>query len=276
MRRELPPDFDPSSVPIKRASTVVITRDAPHLEVLLLRRNARSIFVPNMWLYPGGAVDDDDAHPSVLQAFDGLDRVVGQMDLPPNEAAAHWVAAVRETVEEAGIVLGADAHRSWFDSHRVPSWREQLNSGRADFATATSSTATRFNAATIAYIGRFITPFGAPRRYDTRFFVTPMPSGQTPSPDDSEAIDLDWMSPLQALDRLRSGAMEMVTPTIAILMRLARYGSVDELMHAAMASSTDQRVRMRTSLYGADAIAFAEDHDYEHADERAEHGSVMI
>ncbi len=268
------PPFDPHEVEIKRAATVVVLRESPELEVLMLRRNSRSIFVANMWLYPGGAVDDHDASPEVLGSFDGLDAVTPQMDLPSDEAAAHWVAVVRETVEEAGLLLGSDRHRAWFDGD--PDWRDELNHHGADFVDAIESTSTRFDVSGLAYLGRFITPLGAPRRYDTRFFACVMPDGQHPSPDTHEAVDLDWVRPAEALERLDAGNMEMVTPTIAVLMRLAKFERADDVVRAAATSTDEFRVRLRPPGRGRAAIAFPEDADYDTADERAEYGAVRI
>lgn len=250
-------------------------RESPDLEVLMLRRNATSIFVANMWLYPGGAVDDADAHDDTLSSFDGLDAVTGQMELPAAEAAAHWAAVVRETVEEAGLLLGSDRHEQWFDAHRVD-WRDQLNDGSAEFADAIATTDTRFDVSRLAYIGRFITPLGAPRRYDTRFFASVMPAGQYPSPDATEAIDLDWIRPADALDRLDAGSMEMVTPTVAVLMRLTAYQRADQVIDAAMSATEDHRVRLRPPGRGRAAIALVGDADYHEANERAEYGALRI
>ena len=240
----------------------------------MLRRNAQSIFVANMWLYPGGALDDEDASPEVQRHFDGLHQVATQMDLPSDEAAAHWVAVVRETVEEAGLLLGSDHHRAWFGG--TTDWRDELNHHGAEFISAIESTDTRFDVSGLAYLGRFITPLGAPRRYDTRFFVCTMPDGQHPSPDSHEAVDLDWVRPTEALDRLDAGNMEMVTPTIAVLMRLARFERAADVVEAAATSESDFRVRLRPPGRGRAAIAFPEDADYAEADERAEFGAVRI
>jgi len=269
-------DFDPELVEIRRAATVVIVRDAPKLEVLLLRRNAGMVFAANKWVYPGGAVDAADESPSAHLHFKGLESAVTPLDLPFAEAAAHWVAAVRETIEEAGVTLTASPHRSWYDGENGSSWRDELNAGTATFADAAADTDTEFDASMIRYIGRFITPLGSPRRYDTRFFIAPMPDGQHPKPDRREAIDMDWLSPDEALDRATHGTLELVTPTIAILTRLAPYGTTAQAMAAANSSTAKHRLRLRAPGHGPGSIVFPSDHDYAEADDRAEDGYVRI
>ena len=63
-------DYDPASIPIRNAATVLILDERPDLHVLMLKRNSRSVFVGDMWVFPGGAVDDDDG---TAQAGDHAD-----------------------------------------------------------------------------------------------------------------------------------------------------------------------------------------------------------
>ena len=65
-------DFDPESIPIRSAATVLILADKPDLQVLMLKRNARSIFVGDMWVFPGGAVDPEDGTPQAAVSYTHL------------------------------------------------------------------------------------------------------------------------------------------------------------------------------------------------------------
>jgi hypothetical protein len=83
------------------------------------------------------------------------------------------------------------------------------------------------------YFGHWITPVGAPRRYDTRFFVTLAPPAQTPVHDDHEVIANTWVRPVDALARHRSGTFEMLPPTIASLRAVSRFATAGEALAAA-------------------------------------------
>ncbi len=97
-----PFDFDPRTVPIRPASTVVIVRDSPRFEVLLCRRQPTSAFVANMQVFPGGGVDAADADTALARPAESI--------YPGGpELGAARRAAIRETHEETGVVLPDDA-----------------------------------------------------------------------------------------------------------------------------------------------------------------------
>ena len=99
-------DYDPEAVPVRDAATVMILSDENDPHVLMLKRNSRSIFVGDMWVYPGGAVDPEDATQIADETVSGLtdDDASFQIGIERG-GIAFWVAALRETFEEAGILL---------------------------------------------------------------------------------------------------------------------------------------------------------------------------
>lgn len=81
---------------------------------------------------------------------------------------------------------------------------------------------------------RWITPAQVKIRFDTHFFLAPLPPGQEPRVDGEEVIDLGWFAPQQALEAHRVGKIELVFPTIKHLEQLSGFVSVSELLeHAA-------------------------------------------
>ena len=85
------------------------------------------------------------------------------------------------------------------------------------------------------YFSHWITPEGAPRRYDTRFFVTAAPPEQVPLHDDRETIAHTWIAPQDALDRCERGEFEMIFPTIRNLEAISRFAKSADLLAAAAA-----------------------------------------
>lgn len=156
-------NHDPATVPVRRAATVVVIRDAERPEVLMLKRNRRSVFVPDMWVFPGGAVDAEDHHDDLTDRLRGLEQVMHAVDMSASDAAAHWAAVLRETYEEAGLMLGHDADgRAWTDADLVrhTRWRDALNAGETDLASFVAAADLVLDAAAVRYIARFVTPLG--------------------------------------------------------------------------------------------------------------------
>ncbi len=285
-------DYDPEAVPVRDAATVMILSDENDPHVLMLKRNARSIFVGDMWVYPGGAVDPEDATQIADETVSGLtdDDASSQIGIERG-GIAFWVAALRETFEEAGILLAHHDHPVGVgDPRDLPSgiidlsppdvaerfsqYRDEVNAGERDFIETVRSEDLLLDGDNVYFIGRWVTPLGSPRRYDTRFFLTAMPDGQVPLPDQDEAVEHQWVRPADAIRRNESGDMVMMTPTIGMLQRLARFGTVADAVAAASRGTPDddESVRIRYDNEGPHRIAFPGDPDYLEADGRTETG----
>jgi 8-oxo-dGTP pyrophosphatase MutT (NUDIX family) len=77
---------------------------------------------------------------------------------------------------------------------------------------------------------RWITPEGAPRRYDTRFFVAAAPDGHEGEHDGSELVASAWMRPCEVLASFAAGEIDLILPTQRSLEVLARFDTVDGLL----------------------------------------------
>jgi len=197
------------------------------LEVFLLRRNLRSAFVAGAYVFPGGALDPDDRAPTTLDLVHGIDRSVADARLGGSGALGFWVAAIRESFEEAGVLLARDrVTRGPVDpevSDRLAPVRPAVASGAASFAELLASEALVLDAGALRPFGRWITPAPAPRRYDTWFFVAPAPAGHAYEHDSDETVASAWMRPLDALGRATRGEIELIYPTFRSLEALARF-----------------------------------------------------
>ena len=277
-------DYDPESIAIRSAATVLILADRPDLQVLMLKRNARSIFVGDMWVFPGGAVDPEDGTPEADAVVEGLTDTQASKSLGIDKGGvAFWVAALRETFEEAGILLartpGDDRLVDLSPSdteERFATYRAGVNAGEVDFVSMVREQGLVLDGSGVHYVCRWVTPLGAPRRYDTRFFVTAMPEGQQALHDDDEAVHHEWIRPAEALALNESDEMLMMTPTVSMLNRLCRFRDAAEAITAAAGGTEDhnEMVRIRYGIEGPGRIAWPDDRDYGQADPRAESGMV--
>jgi 8-oxo-dGTP pyrophosphatase MutT (NUDIX family) len=226
---------------IRSAATVMLVRDAPDLEVFVLRRTAQAVFGPGATVFPGGAVDPADA--AAVSRVVGADETAASTELGLAEGGlARRVAAVRECLEEAGILLARSEQDHAFAAPRAE-WRDALNAGHATLAQVLEAERLVIDARDLRVFAHWLTPLGAPRRYDTWFFVARAPEGQDGAHDDSELVASEWVRPTDALRRHEHGEIELILPTMRSLAALARFRSVDALFAALDAVPRDEQER---------------------------------
>ena len=229
------------------AATVVVARDGTNgLEILLVRRNRSSGFVPGAWVFPGGRVDPADGHPDLYDRVDGLtvEQASDRLGLDPaseTPALAYYLASIREAFEETGLLVGrlADGSPPRCAAHDAESdrLRSALLEDEVSFAAVLDALRCRVAGDAVEYVAHWITPLVEPRRYDTRFFMAAVPPESEPVIDPREMIAAEWITPTAALLRQAEGSMPMVFPTIKTLQQLAPFGGVEEAMHAFAARS---------------------------------------
>lgn len=234
----------PATDPVvpRPAATVMLLRDAAAgLEVLLLQRAAGTPFVPGAHVFPGGAVDDaDDDHDDIVV---GLSRAEADHALGvASGGRAFWITAVRECLEEAGVVLAVDDQgRPVDDAHSVfadlDASRIALEAGTRTLADLYREHRLRAPLGAVAYVSNWVTPEASPRRYDTRFFVAAMPSGQHAAADGWEAVDAGWWKPAHALADWQAGRIDLIEPTVVSLQLLSRFATADEALDAVRAGA---------------------------------------
>lgn len=233
---------DPESVPVRDAATVMLLRDSSDgLEVCMLQRNLNSDFVGGAYVFPGGGVDPEDAGEDAQRVCQGrTDDAASRLVGVERGGLSFWVAAVRESFEEAGVLLAARANGtvvSFADPEvaaRFELHRAEVDAGRRSIAEVCRVEELRLTVGDMHYFSRWVTPLGAPRRYDTRFFVAAAPEEQVALHDDREVIGTRWLTPRQALADHEAGRMTMIFPTVRTMVALDRFDSAAAvLQHAA-------------------------------------------
>jgi len=217
------------------AATVVLVREGHQadIEVYLLKRSAKSGFMPGNYVFPGGTLDPQDGETGLWAAHVDLgpdeiwERLGG--DLPAEDVLAYSVAVVRETFEEAGVFLGkrcsevrgrlAEVRKRRTDGGLNPLWlRELVASGDWNLA--------------LSVLGRWshwVTPEIMPQRFDTRFFLALSPQDQECTPDARETTHGLWIRPEAALEENLEGEVLLSPPTLANLHDLLGFKSMGEL-----------------------------------------------
>ncbi|MDX1587747.1 MAG: MBL fold metallo-hydrolase [Oleiphilaceae bacterium] len=219
---------------IRPAATLVLAREGRDgVEVLLLQRTLEAVFMPGFYVFPGGAVDPADdpaAHgsPPPLGLTDGSASALLSLE---QGGLAYLVAAVRECFEEAGVLLARHRDGAFPDSAApFPETRRALCAGEGDFLSFCHRQQLQLPLDRLCYVGHWITPPGAPRRYDTRFFLAAAPPQQTAAHDGEETIDHVWLTPEQALADHREGRRLFAPPTLRTLRAMAGFSALDALL----------------------------------------------
>ncbi len=245
------------SVTTRDAATLMLIRDArdedgaPAVEVCMLRRNLESEFVAGAYVFPGGSVDDEDRGPEAAARCRGLTDAEASAILGMDSGGlALWVAALRECFEEAGVLVarpvGPAESGNVGESGEDPSdlldttdsvvaarfaiWRDAVNDGSASFLDLCRTEGLELMLGDVHFVSHWITPELAPRRYDTRFFITAAPPGQVASHDDGETIAAIWIRPTEALARQAAGEIDLLPPTITNLANIQSYRTTAEVM----------------------------------------------
>ncbi len=171
------------------ATLIVVDSSSGEPRVLLGRRRLDMVFMPGRYVFPGGRVDPGDRHVPVHDDLEpgNLKNLLVAMKGPasPIRARALALAAVRETFEEAGLLIGKPAQTA--APAKAKAWHDFFAHG---FRPALDR---------LTFFARAITPPGRPRRFDTRFFCVPADAvGHKIAIADGELSDLEWHSIAQA------------------------------------------------------------------------------
>jgi len=249
---------------------VILAREgAPGFELFMVRRHAQARAFADAYVFPGGVVRGDDFadQPGDLTAAEALDRFTERGGDQPRDAAlalALHRAGARELFEEAGVLLAVDAAgrpveiadadraelrsagRSWSDRRRA------VQAGELTMDALLAAEGLRPALALLRYFSHWITPPGAPRRFDTRFFVAEMPPGQRAADCGVETFDGLWLRPREALGPYAAGQLPLVFPTRMHRQRLTEPRSLTELLELAR---TKPIATVRPSRSGQDVTA---------------------
>lgn len=166
----------------------------------MLKRPARGYF-GGLWVFPGGGVEPVDDSPIAHQAV----RVADSCD------DFTWrAAALRETVEEVGLAL------------TDPPLAAPLEAARMDVFERVIERGARLDGERLRLLSQWVTPAGAPTRFDARFYLSVIDDDPDLTPQPGEVVDLAWTSPEAALERGQRHEWAIVTPTVHHLEWLAR------------------------------------------------------
>ena len=202
------------------AATLVVWRDPAsggpeQSQILVVERSARMAFAAGAIVFPGGRIDP-------------ADRTLAERAGRPADAAR--VTAIRETIEESGVVAGLVGP---VDRHLGALLQKELIEGAA-FGDLLDRHQLLLDFDALTPFARWMPAFKQPRKFDTLFFLAQAPAGEWPPfPQPGECVSAEWAAPVDLLDRIDRGEASAIFPTKRNLERLA----VHPTLHAALADA---------------------------------------
>ena len=241
----------PPAVP-RAAASLIVLRDAPGgMQVLMLRRADRpGDQNSGATVFPGGLLDKSDL--GHYHRCAGIDDATASARMGLAQDGLHyWIAAVRECFEEAGLLFATDASGGLVDLHALPApdvlaMRHALHANQIGMTEVCERFNVQLAMHRLAYYSHWITPIGLPKIFDTRFFITQAPLGQTAVHDAKETVELLWLSPADALARARD--LKLMNVTELTLKHLATFARAQDAIDWARAQATVPLIRPRIGM----------------------------
>ena len=221
----------------RNAATVILLRDgASGPEVYLLRRQASMAFAAGMCVFPGGGVDPRDFSDDVAWAGPSVEQWATTLGCVPELARALVCAAVRETFEEAGVLLAGPSADTVVEDTTGEDWEADRVALETRELSMTEFLVRRGLVLRTDLLGAWsgwLTPVFEPRRYRTWFFVAMLPGAQTTRDVSSESSSVTWLPALEAVAQVESGEMMMMPPTFLTCLDLGQHSSASAVHRAA-------------------------------------------
>lgn len=196
------------TVKIPAATLVVFRLNEGRTELLFVERSGTMNFAAGAIVFPGGRVDPGDR--MLAERFPDLD---------PDDAAAR-IAAIRETVEEAGTAIAIEGT---IDAATIARLRQHLTDGVV-FADALAALHLEIRPERLVSFARWCPNDTERRTFDTRFYLAELsPDAAAATVDETENVRLFWSTAQGVLDASDAGRMKIIFPTRRNLERLAQY-----------------------------------------------------
>ena len=205
----------------------------------MIRRNKGMKFLGGFYAFPGGRVDPADMTEAALLRCRGLvpSTAAAILECDTVPPLAYWVTAVRELLEESGILLACDDSGRPVDvaAHGVRATvdraREALMAG-APLVDVLAREGWYADVGAMRYLSHFVTPRTSPIRFSARFFLCAVPAGQAPRLFTEETSEGFWIHPGEGYRRFLADEMAMAEPAEYALGYLAQFRSLPDLWDA--------------------------------------------
>lgn len=243
-------DADPPAIP---AATLVIFRNAPDggaPQILMVERAASMVFAGGAAVFPGGRIDEADR---------ALARDLGATNADQEDELAARIAAVRETLEETGLVLGLAQRPTQDEAHTA----RDLLLRTKELASVLAEMGWTLDHEGLVPFARWLPKHRNMRVYDTRFYLADLGTGAVDLlVDQTENTHLFWASAAEALALAETGKIKIIFPTRRNLERLATFSSFADATESAVRFGTPVITPFAIEQDGALWLAIRDDAGY--------------
>ena len=188
------------------AATMLLLRDTPEFQVLMVKRHHQIDFASGALVFPGGKPSVGD------EIVEWADHCRGWGTFDATQRTLR-IAAIREAYEEAGILLADHRDGGAFEDTCDLESRKAVERGEREFLDVVREAGVHLRLDQLSIFARWITPTFMPKRFDTHFFVVRAPERQIAACDGYETVDAEWLSPHKALEMEATGERTIIFPT---------------------------------------------------------------
>jgi 8-oxo-dGTP pyrophosphatase MutT (NUDIX family) len=196
------------------------------------------------YVFPGGRLDKADTGRQLTAYSQGLAAeeavaTLNEPDLDHDLALGLFFAAIRETFEEAGVLLAVPASGGVLDfkdqetGSRFETYRRKIHDQEMTLKDLAEEEELVYALDLLTPYSHWITPDIESKRFDTRFLLARMPKNQAPIHDSIEMTESLWVSPAKALAGFEAGEILLMPPTLKTIEELAEFSSLDQLFTSA-------------------------------------------
>jgi 8-oxo-dGTP pyrophosphatase MutT (NUDIX family) len=208
------------------AATILLVRDHPTFQVLMVKRHHQIDFAGGALVFPGGKTHAGDHDPAWTEH-------IGSPNTDPAQRALR-IAAIREAYEETGILMARHAGGEHFQgSLEAAEARDEIADDSRGFLELVTSLGLRLDLEAPTVFARWITPVMMPKRFDTWFYIAHAPADQLALCDGHETVDAEWIAPAEALRLGEAGERTVIFPTRMNLKLLAEATSAADAIARA-------------------------------------------
>jgi len=219
---------DAQPVEPKPAATVLLLRDDPEFQVLMVKRHHQVDFASSALVFPGGKTHTGDGdenwaeHTTGWSAFDTAQRTLR-------------IGAIREAFEESGVLICTHRDGRAFTAACDPVVRAAVDARDIAFIDVVRDLDVMLNLDALTVFARWITPGFMPKRFDTWFYAAKALPEQVAACDGRETVDAEWIAPNEALRLSKAGKRTIIFPTRMNVQLLAEASNAADCIARAEA-----------------------------------------
>lgn len=211
---------------VRPAATILLLRDSPEFQVLMVKRHQQIDFASGALVFPGGKLHQGDADPAWAEHCSGWE----QFDDVQRRLR---IAAIREVFEEAGILLAHHGNGDLFEEACDPDVRSAVDRSQIEFIEVVRDLDVKLRLDALTVFARWITPPIMPKRFDTYFYAIHAPANQIAACDGHETVEAEWIAPKDVLQLSENGERTVIFPTRMNLQLLAEASCAHDCIRRA-------------------------------------------